>query len=482
MKQLHSNYSISGSSITLTGLNIPLERLLLVADATSGKVLYSMAGPSPSSYTQATDSVITTSVAPSGNSDKLTIYYDDGVAPANAPSSVSVSNFPATQTVSGTVTANTGLSQPLTDTQLRASAIPVSGPLTDTQLRASAVPVSASSLPLPTGAATSANQTAANTSLSNIDADIGNVADSAASSDTGSFSLISLTKRLLGKFALLTDGTQKSQIVNGANTLSVDSVGAATTHVAPTTTLTYTATGAVSNGTVLSFSGTTTIDLAQVRSLSAHGVSLGTGAAISFQVSNDGTNWLAPNTGWSTSSQLGASIFSGMVNNYYTFGCRYGRFVYTNAQTAGTTTIVVNLSEIPTLHPQTNITGSITVYPGTGAVNWGPANFHTLISAASTNATLVKNSGGQVFTLVLTNTTASFRWFKLVNKSSAPTVGTDSPILNLAIPPNSSLDVSTNTYAMRLGSGIAYAITGGSALLDTTAVAAGDVIVNIVYA
>jgi hypothetical protein len=41
-------------------------------------------------------------------------------------------------TIDGTVTANTGLSQPLTDTQLRAAA----------------VPVSASTLPLPTGAAT----------------------------------------------------------------------------------------------------------------------------------------------------------------------------------------------------------------------------------------------------------------------------------------------------------------------------------------
>ena len=40
--------------------------------------------------------------------------------------------------VSGTVTA----SGPLTDTQLRASAVPVSGPLTDAQLRATAVPVS----------------------------------------------------------------------------------------------------------------------------------------------------------------------------------------------------------------------------------------------------------------------------------------------------------------------------------------------------
>lgn len=44
--------------------------------------------------------------------------------------------------VSGTVTANTGLVQPLTDSQLRAAAVPVAGPLTDTQLRASAVSVS----------------------------------------------------------------------------------------------------------------------------------------------------------------------------------------------------------------------------------------------------------------------------------------------------------------------------------------------------
>ncbi|HAB99250.1 MAG TPA: hypothetical protein DCE71_05460, partial [Parachlamydiales bacterium] len=67
---------------------------------------------------------------------------------------------------SGTTVTVTG---PLTDTELRASAVPVSGPLTDTQLRASAVPVSAASLPLPTGAATAANQSTANSSLASID-------------------------------------------------------------------------------------------------------------------------------------------------------------------------------------------------------------------------------------------------------------------------------------------------------------------------
>ena len=50
----------------------------------------------------------------------------------------------------------------LTDTQLRATPVPVSGPLTDTQLRATAVPVSAASLPLPSGAATEATLSALN--------------------------------------------------------------------------------------------------------------------------------------------------------------------------------------------------------------------------------------------------------------------------------------------------------------------------------
>lgn len=47
--------------------------------------------------------------------------------------------------------------------------VTVTGPLTDVQLRASAVPVSAASLPLPAGAATSALQTTGNTSVSSID-------------------------------------------------------------------------------------------------------------------------------------------------------------------------------------------------------------------------------------------------------------------------------------------------------------------------
>lgn len=111
---------------------------------------------------------------------------------------VDVGNFPATQQVSGTVTANTGLSQPLTDAQLRASAVPVSGtvtantglsqPLTDTQLRATPVPISGSTT-VP-GVSTAANQS---TQITNF----GAIADAAASSDIGNFSFLSFVKRLL---------------------------------------------------------------------------------------------------------------------------------------------------------------------------------------------------------------------------------------------------------------------------------------------
>ena len=55
---------------------------------------------------------------------------------------VAISNFPVTQPISGAVSVSNMVAQGLTDAELRATAIPVSGPLTDTQLRATALPVS----------------------------------------------------------------------------------------------------------------------------------------------------------------------------------------------------------------------------------------------------------------------------------------------------------------------------------------------------
>ena len=97
---------------------------------------------------------------------------------------------------------------------LLAGTLVVTGPLTDTQLRASAVPVSASALPLPSGAATSSNQTTANSSLSSIDGGIGG-ASAAAAGDTGA-STTNGFLRWLRDFWLSLKGTRTA-----ANSVSV---------------------------------------------------------------------------------------------------------------------------------------------------------------------------------------------------------------------------------------------------------------------
>jgi hypothetical protein len=85
MKQICSNYSISGAAITLIGVSVTQDRILVISDATTGDLLYSFNGPTAVSYSQnGGNSTITTSPAPGGNSDKLVIFYDDGVPMTNA--------------------------------------------------------------------------------------------------------------------------------------------------------------------------------------------------------------------------------------------------------------------------------------------------------------------------------------------------------------------------------------------------------------
>ena len=113
---------------------------------------------------------------------------------------------------------------------------------------------------------------------------------------------------------------------------------------------------------------------------------------------------------------------------------------------------------------------------------------HKLFSAGTTNATSVKTSQGYVLGGMLTNVNAAVRYFKLYNKASAPTVGTDVPIFTITLPAGSSTVPSQVNLADVFGphghlfaAGIAYAITGAAADSDTTAVSANDVSVNLNY-
>lgn len=123
--------------------------------------------------------------------------------------------------------------------------------------------------------------------------------------------------------------------------------------------------------------------------------------------------------------------------------------------------------------------GRVPTAPGAAAT--GGASLYRLLSAASTNAQVVKNTAGTVYGWHLTNLSGTTpRFVKLYNKASAPTVGTDTPVLTLPLPAGGQANVSFPT-GLAFATGIAIAVTGGVADNDTTSVAANDVIVNLAF-
>lgn len=109
--------------------------------------------------------------------------------------------------------------------------------------------------------------------------------------------------------------------------------------------------------------------------------------------------------------------------------------------------------------------------------------YHRLNSAAATtNATNVKGGAGRLVKVHMYNATATVKYFKLYDKSSAPVPGTDTPILNFAVKPNDYLNIDIAPFGFQFANGIGYAITGAPADNDATAVTAGDVTnLNIAY-
>lgn len=104
-----------------------------------------------------------------------------------------------------------------------------------------------------------------------------------------------------------------------------------------------------------------------------------------------------------------------------------------------------------------------------------------IASAATTNAAVVKSSAGDLNRIVGRNQSAAVLFLKLYNKASAPSVGSDTPVLTLPLPPeaNFAFDLGTHYFS----TGIGMAITAGAADADTAAVGAGDVIcLNLTYA
>jgi hypothetical protein len=97
-----------------------------------------------------------------------------------------------------------------------------------------------------------------------------------------------------------------------------------------------------------------------------------------------------------------------------------------------------------------------------------------VVAAATTNATSLKASAGNIAAIDLFNVATYMVFLKLYNKASAPTVGTDTPVWTIPLPASGgfSIDFSQGEY---FSTGIAFAITKLQADSDTTVLVAGDV-------
>lgn len=209
------------------------------------------------------------------------------------------------------------------------------------------------------------------------------------------------------------------------------------------------------------------IDCAQLRALSIHTVSLGTTGVITAAWSNDGTNWftatLLTEQGYTGSCTTGTLRWTNVIAKYF-------RLRLTTATTAGTTTLAVFGSQFanPPIITTQFVSGQ------------GASTTHHLIAAATTNATSVKASAGVINTLTVSNSSAAAKYFKLYNRASAPTVGTDTPVMTLLIPAGQTVSVDCG-FGLRCSTGIAYALTGGIEVADATAVALNDLSVSMFY-
>lgn len=108
---------------------------------------------------------------------------------------------------------------------------------------------------------------------------------------------------------------------------------------------------------------------------------------------------------------------------------------------------------------------------------------YRLISAATTNATLVKAAKGQVYGWHFSTIDATPVYVKIYDLAVAPTVGTSVPKLTIMVPGNAAGAVSEVSFdqGIEFLNGISFATTTGVADADTGAVAAAEVVINLLY-
>lgn len=357
----------------------------------------------------------------------------------------------------------------------------VAAGLTDSQLRAAAVPVSAAALPLPAGAATDASLTALAALITTLNGTIFAV-DSAFV--PGSPGQLMLAKRR---------DSDTSTVSNDGDlaTLNMDEAGRLKVATQP---------GSIASSTGSITANGQNVSIASGRfgnlSVSMIGTSL-VGHNISFEASNNTTNgtdgtWYLVQAVRSNAQTVETASGVLAATPVYMWHCNVGDYAWfrvrATAHTSGTAAYILKPGSFATEPiPAVQVTGTqpvsgtvtATVTAGTTLPVTPTQTFTN--SAATTNATLTKNTAGTVWSVLATNNNAAVRFLKLYNLTVAPTVGTSVPVLTLAIPAGGFIKIDGGSNGLRFGTGISWALTTLGTDADATAVAAAEHKVAIAY-
>ena len=119
------------------------------------------------------------------------------------------------------------------------------------------------------------------------------------------------------------------------------------------------------------------------------------------------------------------------------------------------------------------VSGTVTITNPTGTT-------YNVVTAASTNSAIVKSTAGMLYEITISNPTATAAYVKLYNKATAPTVGTDVPVLTQAVAAGATVALSFGQVGKRFATGIGIACTAAAAATDTGVSVAG-IQINATY-
>jgi hypothetical protein len=112
------------------------------------------------------------------------------------------------------------------------------------------------------------------------------------------------------------------------------------------------------------------------------------------------------------------------------------------------------------------------------ATSGGLSTFH-LAAAASTNATNIKASAGQLYGYMISNTSAAYTYLCFHNTAGTPTAGA-SIFFKIGIPAGGAANVEFSN-GIAFSTGIAISTVTGAPDSNTTAIALSDQIINLFY-